>query len=32
MASHPIRRRYLAEALVRLRRADEHPRFMASTR
>jgi hypothetical protein len=32
MASHPIRRRYLAEALVRLRRADEHPRFMASQR
>lgn len=32
MASHPIRRRYLAEALVRLRRADEHPRFVASQR
>lgn len=32
MASHPIRRRYLAEQLVRLRRADEHPRFVASQR
>lgn len=32
MASHPIRRRYLAESLVRLRRADEHPRYVASQR
>jgi len=32
MASHPIRRRYLAEQLVRLRRADEEPRYMASQR
>lgn len=32
MASHPIRRRYLAEELVRLRRADEQPRYMASQR
>jgi Helicase conserved C-terminal domain/SNF2-related domain len=32
MASHPIRRRYLAEQLVRLRRADEHPRYVASQR
>ncbi|MCH9682534.1 MAG: hypothetical protein K0V04_13945, partial [Deltaproteobacteria bacterium] len=32
MASHPIRRRYLAEAMVRLRRADEQPRYVASQR
>ena len=32
MPSHPIRRRYLAESLVRLRRADEHPRYVASQR
>ncbi|MCA9653562.1 MAG: DEAD/DEAH box helicase family protein, partial [Myxococcales bacterium] len=32
MASHPIRRRYLAEELVRLRRADEPPRYVASQR
>lgn len=32
MASHPIRRRYLAESLVRLRRADEQPRYVASQR
>lgn len=32
MGSHPIRRRYLAEQLVRLRRADEHPRYVASQR
>ncbi|MEX1364762.1 MAG: SNF2-related protein [Nannocystaceae bacterium] len=32
MPSHPIRRRYLAEELVRLRRADDQPRYVASQR
>jgi len=29
---HPIQRRYLAERLVRLRRADEHQRYASSQR
>ena len=32
MASHPIRRRYLVESLIRQRRADEQPRYVASQR
>jgi adenine-specific DNA-methyltransferase len=31
-APHPIQRRYLAEQLVRLRRADEHQRYAAAQR
>jgi hypothetical protein len=31
-APHPIQRRYLAERLVRLRRADEHQRYASSQR
>ena len=32
VAPHPIQRRYLAERLVRLRRADEQQRYAASQR
>jgi SNF2 family DNA or RNA helicase len=32
VAPHPIQRRYLAEQLVRLRRADEQQRYAASQR